>query len=83
MAAMRKLTVYLPNELSARLATEATVSGVSKAELIRRGIVALLGMPDRPERSTSLPVFDSRRPRTPEQLDDELLAEVRSKVARR
>ena len=80
---MQKTTVYLPEELDLRLEAEAKASGVSKAELIRRGIIALLGMPDRQERSAPLPVFNSHRPRTPEQLDDELVAELRSRVARR
>lgn len=79
---MRKTTVYLPEELDLRLEAEAKASGVSKAELIRRGIVALLGVPDRPERPAPLPIFDSGRPRTPEQLDEDLVAQLSLRATR-
>lgn len=80
---MQKTTVYLPEELDLRLEAEAQASGLSKAELIRRGVTALLEASDRPKRSGPLPVFDSGRPRTAEELDDELRDQLASRAARR
>ncbi|MFD5876409.1 ribbon-helix-helix protein, CopG family [Streptomyces sp. NPDC060322] len=67
---MIKTTVYLPEELEARLDAEASATGTSKAELIRRGIALILDHAERPERRDKLPVFDSGRPLTPEAMDD-------------
>ncbi|MFJ1594413.1 ribbon-helix-helix protein, CopG family [Kitasatospora albolonga] len=39
---MKKTTVYLPEDLEVRLDAEAAATGVSKADLIRRGIALLL-----------------------------------------
>ena len=80
---MQKTTVYLPEELDLRLKAEAEASGLSKAELIRRGVTALLDASSRPKRSGPLPVFDSGRPRTAEELDDDLADQLRSRAARR
>jgi hypothetical protein len=80
---MRKTTVYLPEDLDLRAEAEAEALGVSKAELIRRGLIALLDASDRPKRSGPLPVFDSGRPRTAAELDDDLLDQLRSRVSRR
>lgn len=80
---MQKTTVYLPEELDLRLEAEAEASGLSKAELIRRGVRALLDASDRPKRSGALPVFDSGRPRTVDGLDEDLVDQVRSRAARR
>lgn len=80
---MQKTTVYLPEELDLRLKAEAEATGVSKAELIRRGLAALLEASDRPKRSGPLPVFDSGRPRTADELDDELVDHLKSRAARR
>lgn len=80
---MQKTTVYLPHDLDLRLEAEAEASGLSKAELIRRGISALLDASDRPKRSGPLPVFDSGRPRTADELDGDLVDQLRSRVTRR
>lgn len=80
---MHKTTVYLPEELDLRLEAEAAASGLSKAELIRRGVAALLDAIDRPKQSGPLPVFDSGKPRTGEELDDDLVDQLRSRAARR
>ena len=47
---MHKTTVYLPDELKARLAGEARRQGVSEAELIRAAIQASVARP-RPGRA--------------------------------
>jgi len=58
---MNKTTVYLPEELEVRWDAEAAATGVSKAELIRRGIAMLLDASSRPKPDISLPVFRSGR----------------------
>lgn len=80
---MHKTTVYLPEELDLRLEAEAAASGLSKAELIRRGVTAMLDAINRPKLSGPLPVFDSGRPRTPEDLDEDLVDQLKSRTARR
>ncbi|MEV0358373.1 ribbon-helix-helix protein, CopG family [Nocardia sp. NPDC050697] len=60
---MVKATVYLPEELALRLDAEVSATGVSKAELIRRGIAMLLDASDRPRNDAPLPVFRSGRSR--------------------
>jgi hypothetical protein len=54
---VKRTTVYLPDELDARLKAEMAVTGVSKAELIRRAIAMLLDASE-PKRHP-LPVFHS------------------------
>ena len=80
---MRRTAVYLPEELDLRLEVESEALGVSKAELIRRGVTALLDASDRPKRSRALPVFHSGRPRTTVEFDADLLDQVASRAARR
>lgn len=80
---MHKTTVYLPEDLDLRLQAEAEAAGLSKAELIRRGVTALLDSSDTPKRSGPLPVFDSGRPRTVDELDDALVDQLKSRAARR
>ncbi|MFB8025770.1 ribbon-helix-helix protein, CopG family [Streptomyces sp. NPDC056465] len=80
---MIKTTVYLPEELEVRLDAEASATGVSKAELIRRGIALVLDNAERPKRSDKLPVFDSGRPLTPEAMDDAVYAHIKERAARR
>lgn len=80
---MVKTTVYLPEELEVRLDAESTASGVSKAELIRRGIALLLDRSPRPKQSHPLPVFDSRRPLSPEEMDQAVYERIRERAARR
>jgi hypothetical protein len=79
---MNKTTVYLPDELEARLDAEAAATGVSKAELIRRGIAMLLNA-SQPRKRRPLPVFHSGRVRDAEQMDDELYAHIKERAARR
>ena len=80
---MQKTTVYLPEDLDLRLEAEAAATGSSKAELIRRGVALLLDASTRASKSRALPVFDSGRPRTADQLDDDLADELRARAARR
>lgn len=40
--AMKTITITIPDELDARAAAEAKRQGVSKSELIRRGLTTLL-----------------------------------------
>jgi Arc/MetJ-type ribon-helix-helix transcriptional regulator len=80
---MVKTTVYLPEELEVKLDAEAAATGVSKAELIRRGIALLLESSIRPKQSRALPVFDSGRPMTADAMDDALYAHIKERAARR
>jgi len=77
-----KTTVYLPEDLDARLDSEAVATGLTKAELIRRGISMLLAG-SRPRESEPLPVFESGRPLTPVEMDDAIYEHVRQQAARR
>jgi Arc/MetJ-type ribon-helix-helix transcriptional regulator len=79
---MIKTTVYLPEDLDARLEAEAISSGESKAALIRRAISALLAR-SAPKESQPLPVFRSGRQLTPRQMDDAIYDQVRDRAARR
>jgi hypothetical protein len=80
---MIKTTVYLPEDLEVRLDAESSATGISKAELIRRGIVMVLDEAERPKRSRELPVFDSGRPLTPEAMDDAVYEHIKERSARR
>jgi hypothetical protein len=75
--------VYLPEELDLRLEAEATSTGMSKAELIRRGIGMLLARFERPKRSHPLPVFDSGRQLTVDDMDRLVHERVQERAARR
>lgn len=79
---MNKTTVYLPDELEARLDAVAATTGVSKAELIRRGIAMVLDASQPPKRHP-LPVFQSGRALDAEQMDDEIYAHIKERSARR
>ena len=79
---MNKTTVYLPDELGARLDAAAAASGASKTELIRRGIAMVLDASQPPKRHP-LPVFHSGRIRDTEQMDDEIYAHMKERSARR
>ncbi|SCG05521.1 Ribbon-helix-helix domain-containing protein [Streptomyces sp. Ncost-T6T-2b] len=83
LGSMIKTTVYLPDELEVRLDAESSATGVSKAELIRRGIAMLLDSAERPKRSRELPVFDSGRSRTPDEMDDAVYEHIKERAARR
>ncbi|MGX4689304.1 ribbon-helix-helix domain-containing protein [Streptomyces sp. JNUCC 63] len=80
---MIKTTVYLPEALELRLDAEAAATGVSKAELIRRGVAMLLDSSSRTPRSRALPVFDSGRVKSPEDLDDAVYEHIKERNARR
>ncbi|TKA04518.1 ribbon-helix-helix domain-containing protein [Actinacidiphila oryziradicis] len=80
---MIKTTVYLPEELELRLDAESSATGVSKAELIRRGIAMLLENSARPKQSHQLPVFNSGRALTAEAMDDMLYEHIKERAARR
>ncbi|WP_097870245.1 CopG family transcriptional regulator [Streptomyces sp. rh34] len=80
---MIKTTVYLPEELEVRLDAESSATGVSKAELIRRSIALLLDGAERPKRTRELPVFDSGRSRTADEMDDSVYEHIKERTARR
>ncbi|WP_327115934.1 ribbon-helix-helix domain-containing protein [Streptomyces sp. NBC_01341] len=80
---MIKTTVYLPEELEVRLDAESSATGVSKAELIRRGIAMILDDAERPKGKRGLPVFDSGRPLAPEAMDDAVYEHIKERAARR
>lgn len=80
---MVKTTVYLPEELDLRLEAEATSTGMSKAELIRRGIGMLLDRSHRPRQPQPLPVFDSGHRLTVADMDRLVDEQVRERAARR
>lgn len=79
---MNKTTVYLPDELEARLDAHSAASGVSKAELIRRGIAMVLDGSPKSKR-IPLPVFRSGRVRDAQDMDDALYAHIKERAARR
>ncbi|MEU2092831.1 CopG family transcriptional regulator [Nocardia beijingensis] len=80
---MVKTTVYLPEELEVRLDAEAAATGVSKAELIRRGIAMLLEASDRPRNNAPLPVFHSGRARSADEMREDLYQQIKQRSARR
>ncbi|HEX2418288.1 MAG TPA: ribbon-helix-helix domain-containing protein [Micromonosporaceae bacterium] len=80
---MIKTTVYLPEELEIRLEAESTATGISKAELIRRGIAMVLEASTRPRNADPLPTFDSGRARSSEELDQAVYEHIRDSAARR
>lgn len=79
---MLKTTVYVPEELDARLNAEAAATGQSKAQLIRTAIEQLLESSPR-GRLTPLPVFTSGRPRTAEEMDHDLYQHIKEQAGRR
>ncbi len=80
---MNKTTVYLPDELEVRLDAEAAATGVSKAELIRRGIAMLLDASERPRDNAPLPVFHSGRSRDADEMREDIYQEIKQRAARR
>lgn len=78
-----KTTVYLPDDLVTRLEAESVASGLTKAELIRRGITMLLDASTRPKQARPLPVFSSGRPMSAEQMDSEVYEHIKGQAARR
>ncbi|MCP9621252.1 ribbon-helix-helix protein, CopG family [Nocardia otitidiscaviarum] len=61
---MVKTTVHPPDDLALWLDAEAAATGLSKAELIRRGITMLLEASTGPKHDAPLPVSHSGRSRT-------------------
>jgi len=80
---MTKTTVYLPDELEVRLDAESMATGISKAELIRRGIAMLLDSSARPRRASPLPVFHSGRSSDAGEMDDDIYEHIKERAARR
>jgi hypothetical protein len=80
---MVKTTIYLPEELDIRLEAESAAAGVSKAELIRRGISLLLARSGRSEPETPLPVFHSGHALTATEMDREIHEHIKGRAARR
>lgn len=66
-----------------RLDAESQATGISKAELIRRGIAMLLEAAEHPKRTRRLPVFDSGRPLSAEAMDDTVYEHIKGRAARR
>lgn len=52
---MKTITITIPEDLDAAAAAEAVRRGISKSELIRVGLAALI--PDRPDRSAADPWY--------------------------
>ncbi|MEU4178221.1 CopG family transcriptional regulator [Streptomyces sp. NPDC026589] len=80
---MKKTTVHLPEEREVRLDAESSATGVRKAELIRRSIALPLDSAERQKRARELPVFDSGRSRTPDEMDDSVHEHIKQRTARR
>ena len=80
---MVKTTVYLPEDLDLQLEAESASSGVSKAELIRRGVALVLGSSTRLRPAEPLPVFDSGRRLTADEMDELVQEQVRDRAASR
>ncbi len=80
---MVKTTVYLSHELKVRLDAEAAATGVSKAELICRGIAMLLDASDRPRNDAPLPVFHSGRSRSSDEMREDVYQRIKQRSARR
>ena len=64
--------LYLPDELDQRLEAE----GVSKADLIRRGVTKLLDESRKPRRVKPFPVFRSGRRRSADEMQEELVEQI-------
>ncbi len=79
---MIKTTIYLPEDMDARLDSEAVATGVTKAELIRRGVAMVLAR-SQPKEREPLPVFESGRRLTPDQMDEEIYSHIRDRATRR
>jgi len=67
---MQKTTVYLPEELKARLSRMASQTGRSEAELIRAAVVMLTSEAPRPHPRGR--IFDSKEGGLAERVDEAL-----------
>ena len=72
MYGVKKTTVYLPDELKRDLAAAALTSGMSEADLIRRGIEHVVELTLTPK--PRIPLFSSGDPTLAGRVD-EILAE--------
>ncbi|MFJ9922167.1 hypothetical protein ACIRSF_23040 [Streptomyces rubiginosohelvolus] len=70
LGSREKTTARPPDEWEGRRDAGSSATGVSKAELVRRGIAPLLDSAERPKRSREPPVFGGGRSRTPDEMDD-------------
>ncbi len=77
------MTVRLPDDLRARLEAESFATGVSRAELVRRGVAMALDNSQRRRHRRELPVFDSGRSRTSDAMDDSVRERIEERAARR
>ncbi|NEE35505.1 CopG family transcriptional regulator [Streptomyces sp. SID7982] len=80
---MKRTSVHLPDDGQARLDAESSATRVGAAELIRRGIAMPLDSAERPKRSRELPVFDSGRSRTSDEMDDAVYEHIKERAAHR
>lgn len=78
-----EITIYLPDELEAQLNAEVTALGISKAELIGRGVDMLLDSSIRPNQAGALPVFNSGRDMSAHDMDNAIYDHVKQQAARR
>ncbi len=69
--AMRKTTVYLPDDLRSDIKRAAKVSGRSEADLIREGIRRVVDDTVAPR--PTLPLFDSGDPHLADRVDELLI----------
>lgn len=69
--AMRKTTLYLPDELKAELQQAALETGRTEAEIIRDGIRLILAQ--LPPPSPTIPLFTSDDPHFAERVDEYLV----------
>lgn len=56
---MKKTSIYLSDDLDARLAERAAEEGITKADLVRRVLTAAVERPRRPKPSVG--ILDSRK----------------------
>lgn len=75
--------MYVPEGLELRLDAAAAKSGVSKAELIRRGITMLLDSLPSGEESGDLPVFNSGKAMTADQMNRDVYDHIKERSERR
>lgn len=74
MYGVKRTTVYLPEDLKARLEAAASKAGATEAEVIREALEAELRLRERPP--LRLPLFESRgSPSDSARRVDEILAE--------
>lgn len=78
-----KTTVYLPTEMEDRLEAASVATGVSRTELIRRGISMLLDSVEGSHGDRALPIFSSARPMAAGTMADEITGHVEARSGHR